>query len=154
MGSKRWRKTISWAALAAVLAALAVPIAAAAEPAPVAREHLLTLADYESVYPDMRRPAPHRAALAGLRPARLRRPGAGGARQQPDPRQRLPPCDAVRSSLIDQNLVRFSSKAQARALVQRYRHFSKHCVGNVATDDGEGGDVTPQEPGVAAAARG
>ncbi len=32
--------------------------------------------------------------------------------------------------------------AEARALVQRYRHFSKHCVGNVATDDGEGGDVT------------
>ena len=44
-------------------------------------------------------------------------------------------------ALIDQNVVRFSSKAEARALVQRYRFFSKHCVGNVRTDDGEGGDV-------------
>ena len=30
---------------------------------------------------------------------------------------------------------------QARALVQRYRDFSKRCVGDVDTDDGEGSDV-------------
>jgi hypothetical protein len=44
-------------------------------------------------------------------------------------------------SLIDQNLVRFGSVRAARALVQRYRGFSRHCVGNVDTDDGEGSAV-------------
>jgi hypothetical protein len=44
-------------------------------------------------------------------------------------------------SLIEQNLVRFDSVRQARDLVKRYGDFSKRCVGDVDTDDGEGGDV-------------
>lgn len=142
MGSMRWQRTISWAALAAFLAALAVPISAAAAPAPVAREHLLTLADYEAAYPDMRDPlrvvlrspvfAPRGCDDQDLV---VRGSSRIAGSVTPSVRRRS-------VSLIDQNLVRFSSKARARALVQRYRWFSKHCVGNVATDDGEGGDVT------------
>jgi hypothetical protein len=44
-------------------------------------------------------------------------------------------------SLIDQNVVRFASVRDAKDLLQRYRFFSKRCVGDVDTDDGEGGDV-------------
>jgi hypothetical protein len=44
-------------------------------------------------------------------------------------------------ALVDQNLVRFDSVRQARALVHRYRDFSKRCVGDVDTDDGEGSAV-------------
>ena len=51
--------------------------------------------------------------------------------------------DVTRSevTLIDQTVVRLATKAEARAVVQRYRWFSRHCVGNVRTDDGEGGKV-------------
>jgi hypothetical protein len=44
-------------------------------------------------------------------------------------------------SLIDQNVVRFAAVRDAKDLLQRYRFFSKRCVGDVDTDDGEGGDV-------------
>jgi hypothetical protein len=141
MGNMRWRTTISWAALAAVLAALAVPLSATAAPAPVAREHLLTLADYEAVYPDMRDPL-----RIVLRSPVFAPRGCDDQEQVVRGSSRIfgsvSPSVRRRSvSLIDQNLVRFSSKAGARALVQRYRWFSRHCVGNVPTDDGEGGDV-------------
>ena len=129
-------------ALAALMAALLSPSTAVAAPAPVAREHLLTLAEYESVYTEMRDPlrivlrspvfAPRGCEDQGLL---VRGTSRIQGSVSPDVRRR-----AV--SLIDQNVVRFASKAGARALVQRYRHFSRHCVGNVATDDGEGGDVT------------
>ena len=137
----RWRRTISWAALAAVLAALAVPLGATAAPAPVGREHLLTLADHESVYPDMRDPL-----RIVLRSPVFAPRGCDDQEQVVRGSSRIlgsvSPSVRRRSvAQVDQNLVRFSSKAQARALVQRYRWFSKHCVGNVATDDGEGGDV-------------
>ncbi len=137
----RWRTTISWAALAAVLTVLAVPLGATAAPAPVGREHLLTLADYEAVHPDMRDPSRIvlRSPVFAPRGCEDRGQVVRGTSRilgsvSPGVRRRS-------VSLIDQNVVRFASKAGARALVHRYRHFSKHCVGNVATDDGEGGDV-------------
>jgi hypothetical protein len=142
MASRRWSTTISWAALAAVLAVLAVPLGARAAPAPVAREHLLTLADYESVYPDMRDPfrIVMRAPVFAPRGCDDQEQVVRGSSRifgsvSPGVRRRS-------VSLIDQNVVRFGSRAEARSLVRRYRHFSHHCVGNVATDDGEGGDVT------------
>ena len=140
--SNQWRTTISWAALAAVLAVLGVPLSATAAPAPVSREHLLTRADYQAVYPDMRDPSRIvlRSPVFAPRGCEDRGQVVRGSSRilgsvSPGVRRRS-------VALIDQNLVRFPSKAAARALVQRYRYFSKHCVGNVATDDGEGGDVT------------
>ena len=142
MASKQWRTTISWAALAAVLAVLGVPLSATAAAAPVSREHLLTRADYQAVYPDMRDPSRIvlRSPVFAPRGCEDRGQVVRGSSRilgsvSPGVRRRS-------VALIDQNLVRFPSKAGARALVQRYRYFSKHCVGNVATDDGQGGDVT------------
>lgn len=133
--------------LAALVAAGPVAATAVAAPNPVTRAHLLTLADYERVHPDMRDPlrivlrspvfAPRGCEDQGLvvrGTSRIQGSVSPGVRRRS-------------VSLIDQNVVRFDSLAGARALVQRYRHFSRHCVGNVATDDGEGGDVTLKNRG-------
>jgi hypothetical protein len=144
------RTTISRAPLAVVLAglvaaALAAVLVAApsvAAPAPVTRTDLLTLADYETVHPDMRDPLRIVLRSPVFAPRGCEDQGQvvrGTSRIQGS----VSPSVRRRSvSLIDQNLVRFGTLAEARSLVQRYRHFSRHCVGNVATDDGEGGDVT------------
>lgn len=50
-------------------------------------------------------------------------------------------------ALIDQNVVRLATRKAARHLVLRYRFFTRHCVGNVHTDDGEGGEVTLKNRG-------
>ena len=128
--------------LAALGAVLAPPPATATAPAPVTREHLLTLADYEAVYPDMRE-----AGRITLRSPVFAPRGCEDQGQAVRGTSRIlgsvsPGVRRRSVSLIDQNVVRFRTVAEARTLVQRYRFFSKHCVGNVATDDGEGGDVT------------
>ena len=132
------------AAALAVLAALVAPspaVAAQAPPEPLTRQHLLTLEDHIVVYPDMRDPlrtvmrspvfAPRTCEDQGLL---VRGSSAIQGSVSPGVRRRS-------VSLVDQNLVRFDSVARARALVDRYRDFSKRCVGDVDTDDGEGGDV-------------
>ena len=128
--------------LAALAALLAPSSGAAAAPAPVTRDDLLTLSDYEAVYPEMRDPLRivMRSPVFAPRGCEDRGQAVRGTSRifggvSPGVRRRS-------VSLIDQNLVRFRTVAEARALVQRYRHFSRQCVGNVATDDGEGGDVT------------
>lgn len=130
------------AALGALLAALLAPAPAIAAPAPVTREQLLTVSDYVAVYPDMREPGriTLRSPVFAPRGCEDQGQAVRGTSRilgsvSPGVRRRS-------VSLIDQNVVRFRTVAEARALVQRYRFFSKHCVGNVATDDGEGGDVT------------
>lgn len=135
--------TVMTAALA-VLAALLAPspaLAAQAPPEPLTRQHLLTLEDHMVVYPDMRDPlrtvmrSPVFAPRGCEDRGRLVR---GSSRIQGS----VSPGVRRRSvALVDQNLVRFDSVRQARALLHRYRDFSKRCVGDVATDDGEGGDV-------------
>lgn len=124
-----------------LLAGLLAPVPAVAAPAPVTREQLLTVSDYVAVYPDMREPSRITQRSPVFAPRRCEDQGQavrGSSRifgsVSPGVRRRS-------VSLIDQNVVRFRTVAEARALVQRYRFFSKHCVGNVATDDGEGGDV-------------
>ncbi|RYB96256.1 hypothetical protein EUA06_01355 [Nocardioides glacieisoli] len=128
--------------LVALGALLAPSPGAAAATAPVTRDHLLTLSDYEAVYPDMRDPLRivMRSPVFAPRGCEDRGQAVRGTSRvfgsvSPGVRRRS-------VSLIDQTLVRFRTVADARALVQRYRHFSKRCVGNIATDDGEGGDVT------------
>lgn len=131
------------AILLSTLGALLVapPPGGAAVPAPLTRQHLLTLSDYESVYPTLRQPsrvvlrspvfAPRGCEDQGqvVRGAtRIQGSLSTGARRRS-------------VDLIDHNLVRFDTVAQARSLVGRYRHFSKACVGDVRTDDGEGGRV-------------
>ncbi len=132
---------IALAALLAFTAASPV-VAAEAAPGPLTRQQLLPLADHVAVFPEMRDPfrivlrspvfAPRGCDDRGMTVR-------GNSRIQgsvsPEGRRRS-------VSLIDQNVVRFDSVKQARALVQRYRHFSKRCVGNVRTDDGEGSAVT------------
>lgn len=132
------------AAVLAVLAALLAPspvVAAPTPPAPVTREHLLTLEDYVVVYPDVRNPSRgvYRSPVFAPRGCEDRGVAVrGSSRIQGG----LSVTSRRRSvSLIDQNLVRFDSVREARALVKRYRDFSKRCVGDVDTDDGEGGDV-------------
>jgi hypothetical protein len=124
------------------VAAVLVAAPGVAAPAPVTRADLLTLADYETVHPDMRDPLRIVLRSPVFAPRGCEDQGQvvrGTSRIQGS----VSPSVRRRSvSLIDQNVVRFRSRAEARALVQRYRHFSRHCVGNVATDDGEGGDVT------------
>ncbi len=128
----------------AVLAALLAPspvVAAPAPPEPVTRAHLLTLEDYVVVYPDVRNPSRGVYRSPVFAPRGCDDQGVavrGSSRIQGG----LSVTSRRRSvSLIDQNLVRFDSVRQARALVHRYRDFSKRCVGDVDTDDGEGGDV-------------
>lgn len=131
------------AILLSTLGALLVvpPPGGAAVPDPLTRQHLLTLGDYESVYPRLRQPfrvvlrspvfAPRGCEDRGkvVRGAtRIQGSLSTGARRRS-------------VALIDQNLVRFETVRQARSLVRRYRHFSKACVGDVQTDDGEGGQV-------------
>lgn len=138
------RRTLSTTiSMLAALGALLTPApVVAAAPPPVGREHLLTLADHEAVFPDMRDPSriSMRSPVFAPRGCEDRGQAVRGTSRifgsvSPGVRRRS-------VSLIDQNIVRFRTVAEARALVQRYRHFSRHCVGNVATDDGEGGDVT------------
>jgi hypothetical protein len=124
-----------------VLAGLVVPAPGVAAPPPVSRQHLLRLADYGAVYPDMRDPLRTVMRSPVFAPRGCQDQGVavrGTSRIEgsvsPDIRRRS-------VALVDQNLVRFSSVRKARALVQRYRDFSKRCVGDVDTDDGEGGDV-------------
>jgi hypothetical protein len=131
------------AILLSTLGALLVapPLGGAAVPAPLTRQHLLTLSDYESVYPTLRQPS--RVVL---------RSPVFAPRGCEDQGQVVRGATRIQGSLstgarrrsvdpIDQNLVRFDTVAQARSLVGRYRHFSKACVGDVRTDDGEGGRV-------------
>jgi hypothetical protein len=124
------------------LAAPAPGAAASAADDPVTRDHLLTQADYAAVYPEMRDPSRIvlRSPVFAPRGCEDRGQVVRGTSRilgsvSPDVRRRS-------VSLIDQNVVRFRSRVEARELVLRYRHFSRRCVGNVATDDGEGGDVT------------
>lgn len=136
------RTMISLAALVTVLAGLVVAPPGTAAPAPVGRERLLTLDDYATVYPDMDDPIRVVLRSPVFAPRGCEDQEAvvrGSSRIQGS----VSPASRRRSvALIDQNVVRFGSTESALALVQRYGFFSKHCVGNVRTDDGEGGKVT------------
>ena len=117
------------------------PPGGAAVPDQLTRQHLLTLGDYESVYPTLRQPS-----RVVLRSPLFAPRGCEDQGQVVRGSTRILgglSTGARRRSvvLIDQNLVRFDTRAQARSVVGRYRHFSKACVGDVRTDDGEGGRV-------------
>ncbi|WP_299924375.1 hypothetical protein [uncultured Nocardioides sp.] len=127
-----------------VLAALLAPspgTAAPAPPQPLTRQDLLTVEDHMVVHPDMRDPLRTVMRSPVFAPRGCEDRGAvvrGSSRIQGS----VSPGVRRRSvSLVDQNLVRFDSVRQARALLHRYRDFSKRCVGDVDTDDGEGSDV-------------
>ncbi|MDR7253574.1 hypothetical protein J2X46_002564 [Nocardioides sp. BE266] len=136
------RTMISLAALVTVLAGLVVAPPGTAAPAPVGRDRLLTLDDYATVYPDMDDPIRVVLRSPVFAPRGCEDQEAvvrGSSRIQGS----VSPASRRRSvALIDQNVVRFGSTEAARQLLQRYRFFSKRCVGNVRTDDGEGGRVT------------
>ena len=131
------------AALLGVLAALLAPsaVAAQAPPEPLTRQQLLTLEDHTGVYPDLRDPLRTVTRSPVFAPRGCEDQGIavrGSSRIQGSVSPRV----RRRSvSLVDQTLIRFDSVREARGLVQRYRDFSKRCVGDVDTDDGEGGDV-------------
>ena len=135
------RTMISLVALVTVLLGLVGPAPATAAPAPVGREHLLTLTDYGTVYPDMDDPI--RVVLRSpLFAPRGCEDQSAVVRGSSRILGSVSPASRRRSvALIDQNVVRFASKKAARLLVQRYRFFTKRCVGDVHTDDGEGGKV-------------
>jgi len=132
------------AALVSVLlpvTAVLGPPPAAAAPAPVDKTYLLSVADHTTVYPEMRDPfrIESRSPLFAPRGCEDQAAIVRGASRifgsvSPDVRRRS-------VALIDQNVIRFRTEREARALVQRYRHFSKRCVDDVDTDDGEGGEV-------------
>ena len=134
---------VTLAALVSVGALVAPsPVAAGAAPEdPLTRTHLLTSDDYVGVYPDMRDPSRSvlRSPLFAPRGCDDRALLVRGTSRiqgsvSPGVRRRS-------VALIDQNLVRLESRREARALVRRYRLFSEECVGDVRTDDGEGGRV-------------
>lgn len=138
---------LSVPALVSVLVLL-TPSSVVAAPAPVDRDHLLGLDDYTLVYPDLFR-ADESDAIRIVRRSPLFAPDRcedqarvvrGASRISGSVSPEISGRADV--ALIDQNVVRFTSRRQARALVQRYRWFSRNCVGNVRTDDGEGGAVT------------
>lgn len=121
---------------------LLVPSPALSVPAPVTRDHLLTTSDYTSVYPDMSdavRIVVRSPLFAPRGCEDQSRVVRGSSRIEgsvsPSVRRR-----AV--ALINQNVVRLGSRERARALVRSYRSFSEECVGDVRTDDSEGGTVT------------
>lgn len=131
------------AILLSTLGALLVvpPPGSAAPPDPLTRQHLLTLGDYVSVYPTLRQPSRVELRSPVFAPRGCEDQGQvvrGASRILGG----LSTGTRRRSvALIDQNLVRFDTVAEARSLVGRYRHFSKECVGDVRTDDGEGSRV-------------
>ncbi len=135
------RTTISLTTLVVVLVGLVVAPPGTAAPAPVGREHLLTLTDYASVYPDMDDPIRVVLRSPVFAPRGCEDQGVavrGDSRIQGS----VSPASKRRSvALIDQNVIRFGSTREARLALQRYRFFSKHCVGDVRTNDGEGGTV-------------
>ncbi|MBC2934629.1 sensor domain-containing protein [Nocardioides sp. zg-1228] len=116
----------------AVLVTLLVPapvVAAEEPPRPLQRRHLLTLDEYQAIYGYLlssrvkvrRSPvlAPHRcvdraAEVSGA--SRIQ--GSVYADERPP---------SVRD--VEQTVVRFHSTREARALVDRYRTFSRRCVG-------------------------
>ncbi|HEY0642771.1 MAG TPA: hypothetical protein VGD39_05075 [Nocardioides sp.] len=129
--------------LAVLIALLTTPPAGAspAPPEPLTRQHLLTSADYLAVHPDLDDPMRTVMRSPVFAPRGCRDQGQV-VRGRDMIEGSVSPNGHRRSvSLIDQNLVRFGSVRAARALVQRYRGFSRHCVGNVDTDDGEGSAV-------------
>ena len=125
------RTMISLAALVAVLVGLVVAPPGTAAPAPVGRAHLLTLADYATVYPDMDDPLRVVMRSPVFAPRGCEDQAAvvrGSSRILGS----VSPASRRRSvALIDQNVVRFGSLKAARLLVQRYRFFTKRCVGDV-----------------------
>lgn len=121
--------------------ALLAPSPAVSAPAPVTRDHLLTVADYRTVYPGMRNPSPVVVRSPLFAPRGCEDQGLvvrGSSRIEgsvsPEVRERS-------VALIEHNVVRLGSASRAKALLQRYRHFSARCVGNVDTDDGTGRDL-------------
>lgn len=136
----RTAAVLTSAALACVLAVLA-PVSAGAAPDPLGKADLLSVGDHTTVYPDMRDPfrVESRSPLFAPRGCEDQAAVVRGADRisgsvSPDVRRRS-------VALIDQSIIRFRTVREARELLQRYRHFSKRCVGDVDTDDGEGGDV-------------
>ncbi|WP_322919628.1 hypothetical protein [Nocardioides renjunii] len=137
-------RVVALVTLGALVGAVVAPTTAGradAAPGPVTREHLLTRADVESVHPETRDPlrivlrSPVFAPRGCEDQAQVVRGSSVIlASFSPSVRRRS-------LSMVDHHVVRFSSVGQARSLVQRYRHFSRRCVGDVDTDDGEGGAV-------------
>lgn len=127
-------------ALACALALLG-PSSAGAAPAPLGKADLLSVADYTTVYPEMRDPfrIESRSPLFAPRGCEDQAAVVRGASRisgsvSPDVRRRS-------VALIGQNVIRFRTEREARELLRRYRHVSTRCVGDVDTDDGEGGEV-------------
>lgn len=131
---------VALAVLAALLAPSPVAVAQA-PPEPLTRQHLLTSEDYLVVYPDMRDPlrSVMRSPVFAPRGCDDQAVAVRGTSRIQGSVSPVSPRRSV--ALIDQTLVRFDSVREARALVRRYRDFSKRCVGDVDTDDGEGSEV-------------
>ncbi|NYE34939.1 hypothetical protein F4692_000043 [Nocardioides cavernae] len=132
---------VTSAVLTCVLALLVPSSAGAAAPAPLGKADLLSVSDYTTVYPDLRDPfrIESRSPLFAPRGCQDQATVVRGADRifgsvSPDVRRRS-------AALLDQHVIRFRTEREARELLQRYRHFSTRCVGDVDTDDGEGGDV-------------
>jgi hypothetical protein len=135
------RTLVALTALGALLAPSSA-VAVEAAGAPVTRQQLLTLADYQSVHPDLRDPSRSVFGSTTVFAPRGCQDQAQAVRGTSSIAAGLSTTSRRRSvSLIDQELVRFGSVAAARDLVRRYRLFSKRCVGDVRTDDGEGAAV-------------
>lgn len=134
-----WMLAILLSTLGALL--VVPPPGSAAVPDPLTRQQLLTVADYKTVYPTLRSPirVVLRSPVFAPRGCEDQRKVVRGVTRILGS---MSPASRPRSvALIGQSLVRFDTVAQARSLVRRYRHFSKACVGNVRTDDGEGSRV-------------
>ena len=135
-------------ALLAVLAPLVVPGPAAA--APLDKTDLLTLAEAETVYPQLRGrhdDGQRDVSRFGIDRARLHdlsaalRPLPELPRHQPRARLLLLAERAVVRPR-PRGIVQLRTRAEARAVLAHFRAFIEACRGTHATTDGEGGKAT------------
>jgi hypothetical protein len=133
--------------LLAALAPLVVPGPAAA--APLDKKDLLTLAEAESVYPQLR--GRHDDGHRGLYAFGIDAPDFTTSPLRCDRYRNIRGVSRVegyyypvsgRSFALDENIVRMRSTAEARGVLAHYRAFVDACTGTHATTDGEGGKAT------------
>ena len=137
------------AALLAALAPLAVPGPAAA--APLDKKDVLTLAEAESVYPQLR--GRHDDGHRGLYAFGIDAPDFTTSPLHCDRYRNFRGVSRVEGYFysvsgpsfgLDENIVRMRTTAEARGVLAHYRAFVDACTGTHATDDGDGGKATMQ----------
>ncbi len=133
----------------ALLAALGLAVPSPALAAPLDKPSLLTLDEAETVFPQLR--GRHDDGHRGVYAFGIDAPDFTTSPLHCDHYRNYRGTSRVEgyyyslsgpSFTLDENIVRFRTTAEARALLAHYRSFIETCRGTHATTDGEGGKAT------------